>query len=62
MHQDYKETNGMRNDEVNKSNLVKIHGPLFPSRRTALKEVIFGRSCWMKMLLTIDGSDDASFD
>ena len=42
MHQDYKETNGTLNDKVNKSNLMKIHGPLFSSRRTVFKEGFLG--------------------
>ena len=34
MHQDYKETNNTWNDEVNKSNWMKIHGPVLPWQGT----------------------------
>ena len=60
MHQEYKETNGTRNGGLNKKNFMKIHGRLFPSRRTSFKEIRFGLSRWMKTMIAIDGRDHAS--
>ena len=59
MSQEHSESNGTRNGGLNKRNFTKIHGPLFPSRRTSFKEIGFGRSRWMKRMITIEGHDHA---
>ena len=61
MSQEYNETNGALNDEVHKENLIEIHGRVLPPRRTEFKEVILGRSRWMKRSITIYGRDHAAF-
>ena len=43
-------------------NLMKDREPVLPPRRTTLQEAKMDFNRPMKMLLTIDGSDDASFN
>ena len=53
---------GTQNDALNTENLKNDRELVLPPRRTAPKEAKVDFNCPMKMLLTIDGSDDASFD
>ena len=62
MHQEYKESNGMRIDALNIENLMSDHGPILPSRRTAFKRMRKGRGCWMKEFIAINGCDHTLFD
>ena len=61
MHQEYSESNGSRNDALNKENLMSDHVRFFPSRRTSFKETIFYRGRWMKRSITIYDRDQAAF-
>ena len=53
---------GTRNDALNTENLKNDRELVLLPRITALKEAKMDFNCPMKMLLTIDGSDDASLD
>ena len=57
MSQEYNEMNGMWNDEVHNSNLVKIHGRFFLPRRTEFKERFWGSSVgwrgWSRSMVAI---------
>ena len=61
MHQEYSESNGLRNDALNKENLMIDHGHVLLSQRTEFKEVILGRNRWMKRSITIYDRDQAAF-
>ena len=41
---------------------MEIHGQVLPPRRTEFERGGFVHSRWMKRMIEIDGSDDASFD
>ena len=59
---EHRETNDMRNDEIHTENLMKNRELVLPPRRIALKEAKMDFNHPMKMLLTIESSDDVSFD
>ena len=61
MHQEHRESNDTWNDGLYKSNLTKIHGPFFPSRRTEFREVRSGRDRLSDGLIAINGRDETSF-
>ena len=61
MHQEHQETNGTCNGGLNKSNLTKIHGRLFSSRRTVFKEGFLGSAVRFDGLIAINGRDETSF-
>ena len=57
MSQEHSKSNGTRNGGLNKENLMKIHGPILPPRRTALKEAIMGVTVGSDGLIAINGRD-----
>ena len=60
MHQEYSESNGLRNDALNKENLMIDHGRLFPPRRTDFKETEMSSAVRSDGLSTINDHDETS--
>ena len=60
MHQEYSESNGSRNDALNKENLMIDHGRLFPPRRTDFKETIMSSAVRSDGLIAINDHDETS--